>query len=154
MKTTKYFAIALAALAMSFSACKKDETTTETPKVSGASLLVGKDWRVTGITMTSPGGTIDIFAAMDACDKDDLQEFLSTGNIIEKQGASKCDPSDPDTAPGGFWALLNNDTKLRIIDGDTTTADVVELTANNLRLRLVDNDMGITYTTNITMVKN
>jgi hypothetical protein len=64
------------------------------------------------------------------------------------------DPADPDTQPGGFWALQNNGTKLRIIDGDTTYATVKELTATTMQLELVEEDMGITYTTKITMVKN
>ena len=154
MKTIKFFAVALAAITMSLSACKKDEATPATPKVSGASLLTGKDWRITALTVTSPGGTIDIFATFDACQKDDLLEFVANGTILEKEGATKCDPADPDTAPGGFWALIDNDTKLRIIDGDTTIADVIELTATAMRLRISENDNGAVYTNNITFVKN
>ena len=154
MKAIKFSAIALVAITMSLSACKKDETTTETPKVAGSTLLVGKDWKTTSLTITSPGGIIDVFATFPACDKDDLQEFKADGTILDKAGATKCDPSDPDTEPGGFWALLENDTKFRMIDGDTTIADIVELSANTLRVKLVDNDNGITLTTNITMVKN
>lgn len=154
MKTIKFFAIALAAITMSLSACKKDEATPATPKPSGASLLTGKDWRITGVTVTTPGGTIDVFSTFEACEKDDLQEFLANGTMVEKAGATKCDPSDPDTAPGGFWALLENDTKLRLIDGDTIVIDIVELTATSMRGRTVENDNGIAITTNFTFVKN
>lgn len=154
MKTVKFFAIALAAITLSLSACKKDETTTETPKASGSSLLTGKDWRLTALTIVSPGGSIDVFATFDACEKDDLQEFKADGTVLDKAGATKCDPADPDTEPGGFWTLLENDTKLRLIDGDTTLADIVELSATSLRVKIVENDNGVTYTTNATFVKN
>ena len=154
MKAIKFSAIALVAITMSLSACKKDETTTETPKVAGSTLLVGKDWRITAFTRTSPGGTIDVFATYPACEKDDLVEFLANGTSTDKAGATKCDPADPDTQPGPFWALLENDTKFRMIDGDTILANVVELTANTFRIRIVEDDNGITNTTNLTMVKN
>ncbi|MDP3927810.1 MAG: hypothetical protein Q8R57_02185 [Bacteroidota bacterium] len=154
MKAIKFSAIALVAITMSLSACKKDETTTETPKVAGSTLLVGKDWKTTAFTRTSPGGTIDVFAISPACEKDDLVEYLANGTSTEKAGATKCDPADPDTQPGAFWALLENDTKFRMIYGDTILANVVELTANTFRIRIVEDDNGITNTTNITMVKN
>jgi hypothetical protein len=154
MKTVKFLAIALAALTMSFSACKKEDGKTEAPKVSGSTLLTGKDWRISAITVTSPGGTIDIFATLDPCEKDDLMEFLANGNVVTKAGATKCDPTDPDTEPGGLWALLQSDTKFRVIDGDTTLFDVVELSATNFRVRSTENDNGVIYTNNITFVKN
>jgi hypothetical protein len=154
MKTVKFLAIALAALSMSFSACKKEEEKTETPKVAGSTLLTGKDWRVSALTIVSAGGTIDVLAAMQACEKDDLQEFMANGNIVNKAGATKCDPADPDTEPGGTWAFLDNDTKFRVIDGDTSIAEVVELTATKFRVKLVENDNGTVYTTNATFVKN
>lgn len=154
MKTIKFFAVVLAAITMSFSACKKDEATTETPKISGASLLTGKDWRITALTITSPGGTIDVFSTLAACEKDDLLEYLANGTIVSKEGATKCDPADPDTEPGGFWALIDNDTKLRIIDGDTNIIDIIELSANTMRGKTVVNDNGSIFTTNFTFVKN
>jgi hypothetical protein len=154
MKTIKFFAVALAAITMSLSACKKDEATPATNKVSGASLLTGKDWRITALTVASPGGTIDVFSTYAACKKDDLREYLANGTIVNKAGATKCDPSDPDTEPGGFWALIDNDTKLRIIDGDTNIIDIIELSANTLRGKAVVNDNGSTFTTNFTFVKN
>jgi hypothetical protein len=157
MKFNKFLAIAMAATALTFSACSKDDDKTEDPTptpIDYNALITGKDWRVTGLLTVSPGGTLDVFAAMPACEKDDLMEFLANSSITEKAGATKCDPADPDTQPGGFWALQNNGTKLRIIDGDTTYATVKELTATTMQLELVEEDMGITYTTKITMVKN
>ncbi len=153
MKAIKYLAMGLALSSILFVGCKKSETTAT--KVSGSSLLTGKDWRIIGIVQTVPGTpSLDIFAAMPACQKDDLEEFMSNGVVTDKAGASKCDPAEPDSAPGGFWALLNNDAQLRIINGDTTIANVKELTATSLKLELVLEDQGIVYTTNITMVKN
>jgi hypothetical protein len=154
MKSIKLFAFALLSSAMLFSACSKDESTT-TPTVAGSTYLVGKDWRMIAATLATAGApTVDILAAMQPCEKDDLMEFLSTGSVTMKEGATKCDPADPDTSPGGTWALLNGDKQLRIIDGDTTFMDVVELNASSLKVKIVEVDMGVSYTTSISFVKN
>ena len=154
MKLNKFLAIAMAATALTFSACSKDDKEDDPTPVDYSANLVGKDWRITGLLLVSPGGTIDMFAAMDACEKDDLIEFLASGSMTDKAGATKCDPADPDSAPGGFWALLNNGSQLRIIDGDTSYASVKELTASSLKLEMTEDDMGVTYTYKISMVKN
>ncbi|MCF8253300.1 MAG: lipocalin family protein [Bacteroidia bacterium] len=154
MKALKVFALGLAVISLTFSACKKDETTTTDNTPSGSSYLTGKDWRMIGATMVSPGGSIDIYATMEACEKDDLLEFKTDNTIVEKAGATKCDPADPDTAPGGNWALINSDKQLRIIDGDTTDLTVLELNATTMRVNMVEDDMGIIYTTTFTFTKN
>lgn len=154
MKATKLFAMAILASGLIFSSCKKDESSSNNNTPSAASNLTGKDWRMTGLTLTSPGGTVDMWAAMDPCDRDDLFWFATDNTVTIKAGATKCDPTDPDTTPGGTWALMNGDTKLRIIDGDTTDMDVVEISATSLRTKTVEVDMGVTYTTNYTFVKN
>ena len=156
MKNFKFIAIGIAASTLLFSACKKDETTTE-DKPSGSSVLTGKDWRMIGLTLTVTGApATDLFAQMDACDKDDLIEYLANGDVKEKAGATKCDPADPDFSITGKWALLNNDAQLRIIDGDTTIVDVLELTATTLRGSTTDKDpvSGLTYVTSFTFTKN
>jgi hypothetical protein len=154
MKSIKYFAFALLSSALLFSACSKDESTT-TPTVAGSTYLVGKDWRMIAATLSTAGvPTVDMFAAMQPCEKDNLLEFLTSGLITEKEGATKCDPTDPDTAPYGAWTLLNSDKQLRIIDGDTTLMDVVELNASSLKVKVVEVDMGVTYTTSYSFVKN
>lgn len=56
-----------------------------------------------------------------------MLKFNTDGTILEKAGATKCDPSEPDTQLGGVWTFLNNETKLRIIDGDTIIYDTTTL---------------------------
>ncbi|MDZ4667833.1 MAG: lipocalin family protein [bacterium] len=154
MKFNKFLAIALAISALAFSACTKDKKTDDPTPANPSANLVGKDWRVTSLLLVSPGGTIDMYLAMDPCEKDDLIEFLAAGTVTNKAGATKCDPSDPNTEPGGSWALLNNGAQIRLIDGDTTIADVKELSATTFKLEMTENDMGIVYTTKITFTKN
>jgi len=154
MKSIKFFAFVLLGSTMLFSACSKDETTT-TNTVSGATNLTGKDWRMIASTLSTTGApTVDMYAAMPPCEKDDLLEFLTSGLITEKEGATKCDPANPDTAPGGAWALLNSDKQLRIIDGDTTYLDIVELSATSLKVKMNEVDNGTTYTYNFSFIKN
>jgi hypothetical protein len=158
MKFNKFLAIAMAATALTFSACSKDDDKTEDPTptpIDYNALITGKDWRVTGLLTVSPGGTLDVFAAMPACEKDDLVEFLANGSITEKAGATKCDPADPETLNqvdfGLYKTVAPNCALLMVI---LSYATVKELTATTMQLEMVEEDMGITYTTKITMVKN
>lgn len=156
MKNIKILAFGIVASALMFSACKKDDPKTD-DKPSGSSLLTGKDWRLIGLTLTVSGiPPTDLYAQMDACDKDDLIEYLANGDVKEKAGATKCDPTEPDFSISGKWALLNNNAQLRIIDGDTTLLTLQELTATSLRGSMSDNDpvSGVTYTTSFTFTKN
>jgi hypothetical protein len=156
MKTIKIIAIGIAASSLMFSACKKDEAKTDA-KPSGSSIIVGKDWRLIGLTISVPGQpATDLYAQMDACDKDDLIEYLANGSLIDKAGATKCDPAEPDSQNGGTWALLNNDAQLRLINGDTTIINVQELSANTMRGYTAESDpvSDLIYTTSFTFTKN
>lgn len=156
MKTIKIIAIGIAASSLMFSACKKDDAKTDA-KPSGSSIIVGKDWRLIGLTISIPGQpATDLFAQMDACDKDDLIEYLANGSVTDKAGATKCDPAEPDSQNGGTWALLNNDTQLRLINGDTSIYNIQELSANTMRGSMTELDpvSGVNYTTSFTFTKN
>jgi hypothetical protein len=156
MKTIKIIAIGIAASSLMLTACKKEETKSDS-KPTGSSIIVGKDWRLIGMTRSTPGAPADdIFAQLPACEKDDLIEYLANGSLIDKAGATKCDPAELDSEITGTWALLNNDAQLRLINGDTTIINVQELSANTMRGYTTDADpvSGLTYTTSFTFTKN
>jgi hypothetical protein len=156
MKTLKFIAIGIAASSLMFSACKKEETKSD-PKPTGSSIIVGKDWRMIGWTLTVAGqSATDMFAQLPACEKDDLIEYLANGDVKEKAGATKCDPADPDFEIVSKWSFINNDNQLRLIDGDTTIINIQELSANTMRGYTTDADpvSGLTYTSSFTFTKN
>jgi hypothetical protein len=88
------------------------------------------------IKMSMPGfdTTMNMYASMDNCDKDNLTWFNgSDGKLIDKEGATKCDPSDPNETYG-TWALLDNDKKLKtVMDGDESIYDILTLTETTLK---------------------
>ena len=132
-------------LLLAFASCKKDS-------LSKTDLLTDADgWKMVSLT-TDPAivdpftGTqiTDLYAQFDACDKDDITTFSANGTFVSDEGATKCDPSDPQTT-SGTW-LLSADEKTITIDGESWT--ISELSKSTLRVTYpwVDNSSGITYT--------
>ncbi|MES2690623.1 MAG: lipocalin family protein [Bacteroidota bacterium] len=158
----KKLLIAAFAVTLAFSACKddKDDATPATPGQTGSAALTGKDWRMTANTYVISGsgsddGTTDLFAEKEACEKDDLTRFNDDKTMTEKAGATKCDPSDPDSKPGGTWELMNNNTKLKVTDGnDPIIFDIVTLNETTLTIKSIDTDAGVTSTINASFTKN
>lgn len=127
------------------SSCTEDKSNTE--------LLTGTDWRITAWTV-SPAilGITDWYANMEPCEKDDSFSFNSDGSASIDEGASKCDPDDPQTETG-TWSFNSDETLLTIIaDGETQSWEIIDLTNKVLKIKWVntDPDDGTTYTFTIT----
>ena len=117
MKKTIF--VVLAAATVAVSSCKKDEdnssnTPSNTNTASKKELLTAKPWKTTGLTI----GGADLWSQFDACEKDNIYTFKTNGVYIDDEGATKCDPADPQIVTTSTWALIENDTKL-VYDGDT-----------------------------------
>lgn len=162
----KNLLIAAFAVTLAFSACKddKDDATPSTPGQTGSTAITGKDWRMTenNITISGTGtpidGTTDSYASMEACEKDNLTRFNEDKTIVEKEGPTKCDPSDPDTTPRGTWELMSNNTKLKITPpasgSDPQIYDVTTLTDTKLAFSITSTDDGVTMVVKFAFVKN
>jgi outer membrane receptor for ferric coprogen and ferric-rhodotorulic acid len=140
---------------MALTSCKKDK---DDDKKEETPASVEGTWKMTAQTETTTFGgqssTENTYADMDACEKDDLTRFNADKTVTSLPGATKCDPSEPASEPYGTWALLNDNTKLRLIDGgDTTDAVVSTLNTTTLALKMTESYMGITYTINSTFTK-
>jgi len=127
------------------SSCTEDKSNTE--------LLTGTDWRISAWTV-SPAilGITDWYANMEPCEKDDSFSFNSDGSASIDEGASKCDPDDPQTETG-TWSFNSDETLLTIIaDGETQSWEIIDLTNKVLKIKWVntDPDDGTTYTFTIT----
>ena len=125
----------MATLVFSLFACKKDAvppTKTE--------LLTAHSWKITAIETTINGIKRDIFTNSPACEKDDFETYKTDKTLISDDGATKCDPTNPQTQQAK-WALLSNETKLEvsIVESGTPISfiyDIVELTADKMVLTI------------------
>lgn len=107
------FALILPALVIvSLTSCKKDS------KKSNMELITQSAWKLQTVGVDADkNGTVDLEDAIDACSKDDLTTFATNGTGVVDEGASKCDPADPQTTTFN-WSFASNETEL-IFDGET-----------------------------------
>ena len=128
-------------LAAALGSCKKDNETTPAT-ASKADMLAAKSWRISAQTSTyTINGTPIVtneYSSMTACEKDNFLKFNANKTAVFDEGASKCDPSDPQTQ-NGTWELTANDTKLNLLDPSQGSIsipfDVIALSATTLQLR-------------------
>ncbi len=137
MKNMKIILWAFAATALLLGSCKDDEK-------SNTELLVDHQWKITSITSdpaidwTGTGVFVtDVYSQYEACEKDDLTIFKSNGVVNYDQGATKCDPSDPQTTTG-TWAF-SADEKILTLDGESF--DIITLDESTLKVKFIQ-DLG------------
>lgn len=144
-------------------ACKDDSTGTNTGNNNGnksnAELLIGA-WSVSEAKVDPPfiilGDTVDDFTEFqEPCDADDLQIFKENGIFTFDEGATKCDPNDPQSVDGTYE--LSADGKALVIydQGDTTNMTILEINQTTMKgeMTVEDEDLGeetftITFTFN------
>lgn len=115
MKKRNFLLIALVAVfsAALFFACSKDDEKTKIEMITSGS------WRMTAATCEPaiPGVGNNIFVLMESCQKDNIYTFNANGTKLEDEGATKCNPDDPQTV-NGTWEFAENETKV-ILDKNT-----------------------------------
>lgn len=159
---TKIFTAAFAILiiALNFSACKKKENKSSSTAASTVDstqikqrtqLLTSGNWKMTEMTVSpgiSSGGTIttDWFSKLDTCSKDNFTTYYTNKEFVIDEGATKCNPNDPQTTTG-TWVFNSNATVLSLTQsGGNKTWNVVELTNSNLKINYTASSSGETYT--------
>lgn len=152
MRPGKTLAIFAVVSSIIIAACSKDDN--NTPQ-SAEAMLTTNRWQLTAATATIPGSTItfDAYDTIPACIKDNFYTFAAGGSATVDEGASKCDPSDPQTTTGN-WQLLNNNTQIKTIDpvtGQSTTLGIVALTSSKLILQDTVTLSGITVNGTLTL---
>ena len=166
MKQT-IFKITLATLVVGLimvSCTKKSNSPTSptSPTETKTQLLTGKNWKITALTF-NPGldigtGTLitDFYAYSmangEACSLDNILNFNTNGNYTEYEGATLCDPQDPQLYGTGTWSFQNSETTL-IRDGQEST--IVTLNSTTLKLKdfedfdgdgVKETEINVTYT--------
>jgi len=146
LKFTAFFLIAMAG----FVSCKKDKDNNSITAKTKTELLTTGSWKRTAL-ISSPaydwyGNGVfdtDILNIMMPCEKDNTDTYKTNGIFETNEGATKCDPSDPQTWTL-TWTFADNETKL-IFDG-TDEYILEELTAITLKFRTTFVGNGVTYT--------
>ena len=119
---------------LEFTACRKDDESNTKTK---SDFLIEGNWVITNLTVEPGidmgGGVLvtDVYPYLEDCQKDDIMDFQSGGDVVIDEGPTKCDPDDPQTTDRGSWMLMDNNTKLRITEpnGDSFEGTILELTA-------------------------
>jgi len=145
-QTFKSLLFVLLAVIVGTTACKKDEDS-----ASGeAALTAASCWKLSKAEGQAPGTTtwIDVTSAtFDACFLDNCYKFNSDKTIDINEGATKCDPTDPQEYDGGTWSLSADGKTLTLDEnGDITVGTVVELSSNKLVLEATDSGVKVRLT--------
>ncbi len=141
MKKNIIYTLLAVVAVTSFIACKKGEDG-----------IVGT-WKVTGATFTPPvtfGGTTytDAYPLLfdEACTQDNLFIFKEGNQVIEDEGATKCDTADVQQSSANY--TLNGSVLTIINSSDTTVFTNVSVDEDNLKGTLFS-DFGGGTTANV-----
>lgn len=116
---------------------KTELLTTGTWKLTAYTSIPAYDWYGTGVYAT------DIFAALNPCEKDNIDTYKSSGIFEVNEGALKCSSMDPQTFTTS-WIFTDNEKKI-MYDG-FDEYELIELTETIMRLRQTFVENGVTYT--------
>lgn len=122
----------LMAVMVSAISCKKNKDTVT---------IVGKWKQTSGKYTPTYLGESDYFAGYTSCEKDDIIEFKADNTYELNEGASKCDPSDPQVILTGSFTVDANLTTITIAGQSSK----IVLTSNTLTVTNTFLDAGITY---------
>lgn len=136
--TIRNISIALTLLFVTLFSCKKNETAV-TPK-SKTEYLAGtssKSWKNTKAAAVNGGLTINLLNTEKACQLDNLLIFSTTKTYEIREGATKCNTSDPDLVLKANWGFNADETKFTVDkisfqdrQFDNISFDIVELNDN------------------------
>ncbi len=77
-------------------------------------LLTSESWKLIASETVDFFDTIDNFARLKACERDNLYNFLPDQNLEIDEGPTKCKQSDPQTYIEGTWTFSNLETQITI----------------------------------------
>jgi hypothetical protein len=130
--------------------CSKDDDDNPSPKTNTELLTTGT-WKFSDAKVN--GASVASF--IDDCQKDNILTFLAAGTGTAEEGATKCDPGDPNSAPFN-WAFQTNETVLFVstpfFTGGSSTFTIVSLTESQLVLSQSITLSGISQTVEITFI--
>jgi hypothetical protein len=146
---TKILSFVLLGSFLAFQGCKDDEGSTTPAAKTKTELLSASPWIMSAGTV-SPGmpygeGNLitDLFSMSEPCEKDDETIFKADGTGSQNEGATKCDPDDPQEYDTFTWSFNSEETEI-MLDGDT--ASIVTLSETNMVVTTILIEDGTSYT--------
>jgi hypothetical protein len=143
-----YLLLLIAASAFIFTSCGDNNP----PEPTKTELITNKNWKITAQSESDNGGAAtDSYTNISSCNKDDIFIFGTDGKFTWDEGATKCDPADPQTVETGTWAFTNEEGKIVLtFVGDTDEFDIVELTSSRLVIKESSSFQGVNTVTTTT----
>lgn len=139
--------LTIISMGLLFTACKKDEATTKTPSEILSAVV---KWKNTKDESKATAATTWDVNAIDACSADDFVTYATGGAYTFNEGATKCDPADPQTTTG-TWSISADGKILTVSDSGFAIAfDVKELTETQMVLQVTNflgfgEDLRVTF---------
>jgi len=115
--------------------CKKVESDNNNLSPAGKLLVDGKWQQIANTATTNYLGkdtTVDLFAAVAACEKDDFILFHANTTGTLDENTDKC--SWDSQIENFVWALLENDSKIALVDSNPDTFSL-EITNAEYKIR-------------------
>lgn len=142
----------LLGLALVIGACDSDSD-----NASNTDNLTDGKWKlsalVTKFTFMGVDQTVDAYAQLPACDKDDTLEFETDGTYIGDEGATKCNSGDPQQ-DSGTWEFTENETRIKVSGADYDfDAEILELSGSTMRVKFTEDLSGIVTNNELTFTK-
>jgi hypothetical protein len=161
MKTRKLTSalIAMLCITLVLSSCSKDEEETVAPAPTKKQMLSGNNWVIKAYTV-EPAIDIDqngtqennLLPYLQACNLDDFIDLNEDNSYTAEEGASKCDPNDPQVYETGDWSFNSDETFIVFSpDGQASYEFSIEsLSASQWEAKQVQVSNGVTYTFSLT----
>lgn len=135
MKKIIRYSFIAAIAAVSFSSCKKDEKTKMELITEGNWILISDQEKV------GSGEWQEFITSYEACEKDNYLKFSANNTVEANEGASKCDPGDPQTMTGP-WGFENGETQINIYG---FVGNIDELSGSRLTVSTTEQVGTLTY---------
>jgi len=104
---------------------KRSITGTEEQLIAGET---SKTWVTSKIFLNG----VEVTGLDDPCNRNDLTIFYRDGKVVYEEGATKCDPTDPNLIDQTRWQLSKDGQALII--GSKSNTKIVKLTSTELIL--------------------
>ncbi|MEM9052168.1 MAG: hypothetical protein AAGC47_08975 [Bacteroidota bacterium] len=157
MKISKFLPMLLFLGVLSFTSCNDDDDEEDPPAPTRSELLTAKNWSISELTV-NPALAIgqngnpetNLIPFTPACVLDDFENYNSGGTFTWEEGASKCDPNDPDIFASGNWLWNSDETKLIVQENDGSSIEftIVSISSTEMVRERVEVDQAaqVTYT--------
>jgi hypothetical protein len=156
--------VAICCFTILLAACKKEENNNNSNNNNNnnpapstkAQLLIDGKWQMSASTATvnymGKDTTVDYYATeVEDCEKDNFILFAANGTCTQDENTNKCSGKPQLTAAN--WALLDNDSRIALVDSNPDTFDV-EITSTEWKLKWTGKNSSGTPIYNVETYKN